>query len=222
MNDEFFIKLRDCFTTGYTLPQYCIDNGIKHPLFVSEKKWELFVWEIYVQFCYDKRLTAQFSFIDKPAFKMNHSVSNTVWVLRTKDFSKELFADYDKVIFLLTDNSKVQRSDKTIYLGALLDYFVRKTYYEIPLLNYLQRYPTVKLILTKLPSITQYKGGREFNKTLPRYEDLIPSLRSEDGGTLETSLDHLGYTKQEQLLISMYTKVEKNSDGTTTLIDDFF
>ena len=65
MNDEIFlIQLRDCFTGGYTLPQFCIDNGIKKPLFVAEKKFWQFVWEIYVQFHYDKRLTAQFSFID--------------------------------------------------------------------------------------------------------------------------------------------------------------
>lgn len=52
MNDELFVKLRDCFTAGYTLPQYCIDNGIKRPLFVSEKKYELFIWQVYVQFHY--------------------------------------------------------------------------------------------------------------------------------------------------------------------------
>ena len=49
------IKLRDCFTAGYTLPQFCIDNEIKKPLFVSEEKFLQFVWEIYVQFRYDKR-----------------------------------------------------------------------------------------------------------------------------------------------------------------------
>ena len=45
MDDELFIKLRDCFTAGYTLPQYCLDNDIKRPLIVAEEKHELFVWE---------------------------------------------------------------------------------------------------------------------------------------------------------------------------------
>lgn len=64
MNDELFVKLRYCFTAGYTLPQYCIDNKIKRPLFVLERNSEWFLREIYAQFKYDKRLTAQFSFID--------------------------------------------------------------------------------------------------------------------------------------------------------------
>ncbi len=32
MNDEqLLIQLRDCFTAGYTLPQFCIDNGLNFP-----------------------------------------------------------------------------------------------------------------------------------------------------------------------------------------------
>ena len=38
-DEELLIQLEDCFTGGYTLPQYCIDNGIKKPLFVAEKKF---------------------------------------------------------------------------------------------------------------------------------------------------------------------------------------
>jgi len=43
------VVLRDCFTAGYIFPQYCIDNEIKNPLFVGEKKFLNFMWEIYVQ-----------------------------------------------------------------------------------------------------------------------------------------------------------------------------
>lgn len=51
MNDEqLLIQLRDCFTSGYTLPQFCRDNNFRKPLFVAEKKFWAFMWEIYVQF----------------------------------------------------------------------------------------------------------------------------------------------------------------------------
>ena len=44
MDDETrLIVLNDCFTGGYTLPQYCIDNGIKKPLFVTEQKFSNFL-----------------------------------------------------------------------------------------------------------------------------------------------------------------------------------
>ena len=45
MNDErLLIQLRDCFTGGYTLPQFCIDNKIKRPLFFAEGKIWQFLW----------------------------------------------------------------------------------------------------------------------------------------------------------------------------------
>lgn len=219
MNEELLIKLRDCFTAGYTLPQYCIDNGIKRPLIVSEEKYALLLWEIYVQFCYDKRLTAQFSLIDNPSFKMNHSVRATLWSLRTKEFTKDLLARHDKIIVLLSDRDKV-RSNKAVYPGALTDYFIRKTYYEIPLLHFLQRHPKVKLILTNVPDIAQYEGGQEYNTTLPTYEDLIANLRDENSKKIKTTLDRFRYTRKEQLAISLYPKTTKNPDGSTTLTDD--
>ena len=77
-DEQLLIKLRDCFTAGYTLPQYCIDNGIKKPLFVSEKKYELFMWEVHVQFRYDKRLTAQFATFDLPTDKITFSVNDII------------------------------------------------------------------------------------------------------------------------------------------------
>ena len=36
MNEDILIiQLRDCFTAGYTFPQFCIDNNIKKPLFIA-------------------------------------------------------------------------------------------------------------------------------------------------------------------------------------------
>ena len=46
----FAVRLRYCFQAGYTLPQYCLDNDIRKPLFVSKKRFEPFVWQVYVQF----------------------------------------------------------------------------------------------------------------------------------------------------------------------------
>ena len=37
-DEQCIVRLRDCFTGGYTLPQYCIDNGIKKPLFYLSER----------------------------------------------------------------------------------------------------------------------------------------------------------------------------------------
>ena len=218
-DEKYLVQLRDCFTGGYTLPQYCIDNGIKKPLIVSKKKFELFIWEVYVQFRYDKRLTAQFSFLDNSEILFGYSAYSTVGPLKTKNFSEELLNDFDKVIVLSSDKN-VLKSAKAIYLDKLLDYFIRKTYYEIPVLNFLQRYPYVKLFVTKFPDqIKQYEGGAEFEKNLPTTEGLRNILRANKDGTAKTMLDKFGYTNQEVLEMVSVPRVISKPDGTSQLHD---
>ena len=101
MEEEIFVKLRDCFTAGYTLPQYCIDNGIKKPLIVSEKKYELFVWEVYSQFKCDKRLIPQFCFIDAEETSISFFGINGTFV--AKNISAITLNNFDAVIFLTFD-----------------------------------------------------------------------------------------------------------------------
>ncbi|MBQ9486729.1 MAG: hypothetical protein IJU91_02865 [Selenomonadaceae bacterium] len=52
MNDELlFLQLRDCFTAGYTLPQFCTDQNIKKPLFIApNERYITFLWEVLTNF----------------------------------------------------------------------------------------------------------------------------------------------------------------------------
>ena len=111
-DSELFVKLRDCFTAGYTLPQYCIDNGIKRPLFVSEKKYELFVWQVYVQFHYDKRLTAQFCFIDADDTPLKYfpAVAGIIAQLRNQKFAALNIDVFDKIILLTAENVEADKN----------------------------------------------------------------------------------------------------------------
>ena len=101
-NDEkLLIQLRDCFTAGYTLPQYCIDNKIKYPLFISEKKFSHFMWEVYVQFLYDKRMMPAFSFLDMPDDKINFWYNSYFLPpLTFKNISNVDVSKYSKVFFI--------------------------------------------------------------------------------------------------------------------------
>ena len=68
MDEIFFIQLRDCFTAGCTLPQFCIDSKIKKPLIVGvNKSQQSFLWELHVQFEYDGRMNADFALIEGKA-----------------------------------------------------------------------------------------------------------------------------------------------------------
>ena len=217
MNDEqLLIQLRDCFTGGYTLPQFCLDNKIRKPLFVTQAKFWQFVWEIYVQFRYDKRLSAQFSFINAPSGEINFSVHAILTPLEYKNISEVNPAKFDALICLTAQKIF---SGKVIYLDALTDYFIRKTYAEIPLLNFLQRHPQVKLFLTNFPSIWRHKDAGDFNQQLKDLEEMRVILRADKSGNVQTPLDKFGYTNQEVLEIMEAPPITTNPDGSTVMND---
>ena len=218
-DEKYLVQLRDCFTAGYTLPQYCIDNGIKKPLFVSEKKYELFLWEVYVQFCCDKRMSTQFSVIDESDFSMDHSISNTYRPLNIKNFSEDLLNNCDKIFVLSSDKSKL-KNQKAIFLNELIDYFIRKTYYEIPLLHFLQRYPKVKLIITNFPrSLERYKDGAKFKEQLKGNVEMLNLLKKRSG-KIETPLDKFDYTNEQVIELMEGAQLKTNPDGSTIFVDN--
>lgn len=221
MGDELFVKLRDCFTAGYTLPQYCIDNGIKRPLFVSEKKYELFLWEVYVQFHYDKRMMAQFCFIDADESLLRYFPGFIAIIPQTKvqKFSAINLANFDAIIFLTKENVNATHK-KIIRFAELEQFFIRRTYAEIPLLHFLQRNPEVKLFLTCYPSMWQYKGAAEFNQQILDRGEFIDKLINDKSGNVKTTLDKFGYTNKQVLEISLAPPVKTNPDGTTVMVDD--
>lgn len=216
MNDEqLLIQLRDCFTGGYTLPQFCIDNKIRKPLIVAEKKFWATVWEIYVQFYYDKTLTAQFAFMDAPTDKMHFPAhSGIIKELVVQNISTVNFSEVDAIICLTL--RRIFNGGKVIYLDMLADYFKRKTYAEIPLLNFLQRYPQVKLFLTNFPSIKRYARASEFIKTLPPLEYVLKILHS---NKKYMPLEKFGYNVQQMLESTEAPPVVTNPDGSTDMKD---
>ena len=217
-DEQYVIQLRDCFTGGYTLPQYCIDNGIKKPLFVSEKKFLQFMWEVHVQFRYDKRMLPYFSILDMPTGNLSFSVFTILEPLKYKNFSEINTEDFDAIILLTT--KEINLTKKVIPLNKLVNFFTYNTYIKVPLLNFLQRYPKVKLILTRYPSIAHYKDGKEYNKKIPALQSLRNLLRKDKSGTVKTPLDKFGYTNQEVLELLEDPKTKMNLDGTTIMADN--
>lgn len=218
MNEERLLaQLRDCFQGGYTLPQFCIDNGIQRPLIVAEKNFLPFMWELYVQFRYDKRLEAQFSLLDSPSTVVDYSVHTTVAPLRTLNYSKDLVSRYDKSIVLNTELNRLKQ-ENTIYLDDLVNDFIRRTYCEIPLLQFLQRYPKVKLIVTNFPYFKANSDMTEFNEQLVNLKDIKELLLTDNDDAAKKPFEKFGYTSQEIMELTEVPSVKTNPDGSTALI----
>lgn len=225
MSEELFVKLRDCFTAGYTLPQYCIDNGIKKPLFVSEEKYKLFLWEINAQFKCDRRLLAQFCFIDiDEAYENIHfsKVNGVAWIVgdvTIKNFSSLNLNAFDKIILLTNANVEVNR-EKIVSLAALERFCVRQTVIDIPLRSFLQRYPQVKIVQTNFPFLEQYKDGLEFSKSLQEYPEIVKAIKNGEGKHVNNPFDGLGYTNSQVVELLKRATTMLNPDGSTTMTDD--
>ncbi len=219
--EKLEIRMRDCFTAGYTLPQYCIDNGINKPLFVSDEKLIKFVWEIFVQFGYDKRLMPQFSFLDLPMDEVRFSINNIIGPVKFKNFSEINPADFDAIILLTTEKVEVKSKVKVINFFALTKYFLRKVYAEIPALNFLKRFPGVKLFYTILPNdLERYEGGKEFIKTFPDVDKIVKNIKAGKNVVLPAPYDKSGYTNQDFASIVDFGKTVSNPDGTSTMRDN--
>ncbi len=222
MNDEqLLIQMRDCFTGGYTLPQFCIDNKINRPLIVADAKFWQFIWEIHVQFRYDKRLSAKFSLLNSPTSSINLSFNKTLTTnLDCFNISELMHENFDKIIVLTKNQIIGQSSPLIIYLDELVEYFTRKTYVEIPLLNFLQRNPRVKIFTTKLPNqIEKYEGGKEFGETLTE-SNMLASQILKNPGKIKTPLDKFGYNNLEVYdMIYVAKGVIVDLDGFTVMND---
>ena len=220
MNEELFIRLRYCFQGGYTLPQYCIDKDIKRPLFVMEKADKWFLRELHAQFQYDNRLSARFCFIDGEQTTLQLGFYTLGTHLIIKHISSVMVSYYDAVIFLTKKDYNVGDS-RIIRFVELEKFFVQRTYADIPLLKFLQRFPKVKFFLTNFPNDTRrYEGGVEFGEQLPDAGELQRTLENNKGNHIDTLFDKFDYTNEEVIELLRIDKVKKNIDGTTSLVDD--
>ena len=187
----YILRLRDCFEGGYKFPQYCIENGIKKPLFVTEKKFLTFMWEVYVQFRYDKRMLADFSVLDLPTDEVKFSIHNTLSAVRFKNFSEINPDDFDAIILLTLKDIDVKKN--VISFFNITRHFLIRTYAEIPAMNFLQRHPGVKLFYTILPvKLDRYEGGKEFSQTHVGFDELVAKIKANKGKAVPTPIDKFG------------------------------
>ena len=220
MNEDLFIiRLRDCFTAGYTFPQFCIDNNIKKPLFVAlDERRADFLWEIFVQFKFDKRITPRFTLLNNKVGSLNFSVVDNLPELNFERVNDVNLNDFDAVIVLnaIRLNTKFPR---IIYLDQLTDYFIRRTYEEIPLLHFMQRHPRVKLIVTNFPRQPKI-DDENFKRQLLSIKDTKDKITSNEGVEVPTLFDKLGYNNAEAFDLMSVPLLTSNLDGSTKMEDD--
>ena len=222
MNEDILIiQLRDCFTAGYTFPQFCVDNNIKKPLFIAiDERRADFIWEIFVQFKYDKRINPKFTLLNGKTPSFNFSVAAVLSEMKFENPAEINFNEYDAIIVLnaIRLNANIPQ---IIYLDQLTDYFIKRTYAEIPLIHFLQRHPKIKIILLINPRLNLNEYSTDFEKKISKenIHQVHDRIVASKGKKVETPLDFLGYTNDEVLELFEMTGAKTNLDGTTSLED---
>ena len=214
------IQLRDCFYAGYSMPQYCIDRGIKNPLIVSYDS--NFLWELFIQFRYDKRIFPKFKLLTGEPANVAYSVACVLGAVRFDRIDPNDISTCDKILVLTTNRNPMFPKEKTVYFDELLSQFIRYVYVERPLYHYVCRHKDIKVIVT--PGLvlrdSEYATENEKKYLKKNVFVLRNELRGRGQNILQTRFDEFGYTNDEVYAILALSGAKTNQDGTTDLLDN--
>lgn len=223
-NDKkWLMKLRDCFYAGYSMPQYCRDRGYRQPLFAA---YDVdFLWELYVQFSYDKRMSAEFRvFGEKTSVEYYRPLGfvSTLELAHQTQEPSEAFDAFDIIIVLAKDHyDYLFPPKKTVYITDLLDDIRTYVYSERPLLDYMRRHPGVRVVGMSKPLLNKTEPMSEDEKIIVKRDaaDVLDRLKSGDEEEEYLPFEKLGYTREETIRLLTPPKVILQKDGSTRLAD---
>lgn len=197
MND-FISQLFSCFNAGYTIPQFCIDNGYKRPIIAAASKSLLY--SIYEQFFFYKRVSARYMIIGEPSiiFPKKLYVSS----LQAETFSAEKCRDADVVLYFSDVPLKDKPSAPLLGCQGIIRAMTKYAFFERPIYNFLKLHPGVKVITYTHPSLCDDENNTDQEKRVltEKYKNKI--LENTSKGIEEhiwTPLDEFGYTNAEVL-----------------------
>lgn len=201
MNDAY-IRLFSAFNAGYSIPQFCIDNGYKRPMIVADSPELLHI--IYEQFWFNKKISAQYSIIGEP------SVLNAGLVVakhRIDTFSAEKCGNADIVLYLCDKPLNQKVPVRVLTLNQIVSSMIHYVFWERPIYSFLKLHPGVKIITYSHPDLIENEYNSELEKRVltENFKRKLLENRSKGGTeTTWTPLDEFGYTNNEVLrLIDM-------------------
>ena len=206
------------------MPQFCLDNGIKNPLFVvlNERRAD-FIWEIHAQFTFDKRITPTFAVLNTKDFSVDFNVSYTLPSLNVKNIFNLNVNQFDGVILLTLGRLNLQISN-AIYLDQLSNFFIARTYAEIPLLHFAKSHSGLKIFTVNTPFLYPFKDTNADEINNIKYtviQDICSTIeQSGENDKIKTPFDFLGYSNKDVLKMIKLSDSKTNSDGSTILEDN--
>lgn len=150
--DSDILRLRDCFTAGYNMVNYCDDTNTKSPIIISDNPNIL--WEIRTQFLFLRSTIYPRLFLLSEQTTIRASTACTLNDTTIQRLSPNIDVCKNDAIIIISDekNKSINIKHKNvIHFKELLNHFILYTYAAIPLSKYVKDHPGVKVILTNVP-----------------------------------------------------------------------
>ena len=199
------------------MPQYCRDKGIKKPLIVSYDSD--FLWELSIQFRYDKGLFPVFQvFGDRKNVNYGSYCTAGGQHFETVDFGR--LDRYDRIIVLTTNRYTQFPDEKTIYFERLLKEISQYVYAERPVYEFMRRHPGVAVLVTNVPLCKRDGTSTEIERNMESIHAMREKLKRNRETIIETQFDRFGYSNAEVLRMLELTGAVTEPDGSTRLNDN--
>lgn len=206
ITSDLYMRLFSCFNTGYTIPQFCMDNDFRRPMIVSGSSELLYI--IYEQFFYSKQVEARYLVLGETKLLKDFSSLN-ILPLQVDVFSADKCSNAD-VILYFSENPLTFRSPiQLLGLRNIVDMMFRYTFCERPIYNFLRFHPNVKVITYSHPDLIENEYNSELEKKVLTENFKRTLIANNRNGVSEhtwTPLDEFGYSNAEVLkLLDMPT-----------------
>lgn len=219
MKNESLMQLRGCFNAGYTIPQFCIDNDYKHPIIVADS--DELLYEIYEQFWYYKKLSAQYMIIGEPTILKAFSRLN-ITALRANTFSADKCQNGDIVLYFSDKPLDKRPFVQLLQINQIINLMYRYVYWERPLYNFLKLHPNVKVITYSHPDLIENEYNSELEKKVLTENFKGTLIENSRNGVSEhtwTPLDEFGYSNAEVLKLLDMPSAKTDWKGCTYFDD---
>lgn len=199
MDLNIYMQLFSCFNAGYTIPQFCFDNGYKRPLIAADSPELLYM--IYEQFWFNKKISAQYSIIGEPT-RLKAYAGFTIGSLLVKTFSVEMCRNADVLLYLSDKQFNQKIPTRVLLFDRIVSRMMHYVFWERPIYNFINLHPGVKVITYTPPVLNENEYISENEKRILSEDFKGKLLANHRNGVIEaiwTPLDEFGYTNDEVL-----------------------
>lgn len=222
-NDKFR-RLRSCFNAGYTVPQFCMDKDYKHPMIASDSAE--FLYEIYEQFWFYKRISAQYRIIGESVNIKTLAGMNVAYPwMHIDSFSEEMCSGCDVILWF--SSKRINKLPLIPFLGLekVLWEMFRYCFYERPLYDFIKHHEGVRVITYSHPDMIVNEYNTEMEKRVLKSNikgELLERSREVNKTSHDeiwTPLDEFGYTNDEVLKLLDMPPTKTDWKGCTSFED---